>query len=74
MISDIEKGLWKASSTLFDHEKNLKQDNCAEWNSTAETNLNLRQSSPEISPDMPIESRSICGFHYEDNLNEKVSL
>ncbi|KAI1732580.1 interleukin-17 domain-containing protein [Ditylenchus destructor] len=71
MISDIEKGLWKASSKPVENDNRHKQDNCAEWNSTADDDLDLRLSNPEILPDMPIESRSLCGFHYEDNINEK---
>ncbi|KAI1726091.1 interleukin-17 domain-containing protein [Ditylenchus destructor] len=71
MISDTEKSLWKASSNPFEKDNSHKQDNCAEWNSTAEDDLGLRESDPDILPDMPIERRSLCGFQYEDNINEK---
>ncbi|KAI1692136.1 interleukin-17 domain-containing protein [Ditylenchus destructor] len=72
MVTGLERGLWRASASPSENYDYIKFENnmCIGSDSTVE-NIDMQQLHRDISPDMPIEMRALCGFRDEDNVNEK---
>ncbi|KAI1715286.1 interleukin-17 domain-containing protein [Ditylenchus destructor] len=72
MVTGLEGGLWRASANPSEnYEYNKFENNMCIGSDPAETNIDMQQVHREISPDMPIEMRALCGFRYEENVNER---
>ncbi|KAI1708409.1 interleukin-17 domain-containing protein [Ditylenchus destructor] len=68
----MKRTLMFAKETMFPNALNSTSGN-GHNSFDVDTACHNANSPPnmEISPDMPLEERALCGFRYEDNVNER---